>query len=94
MKKYTCRVCGKRFTDLMVHLNKNEKKLLIDKPKFLSLDRRDIKPDHLDMYEKIDINWSEEKCFCGGDIVAYSCGDEGNPLVEVSCNRCGFLWDE
>lgn len=94
MKKYKCRVCGKNFDDLMVHLHRDEENLLKENPKSLSLDRRDIKQDHLDMYEKIDINWSEEKCFCGGTIVAYHCRDRKNPLVEIFCKKCGFLWDE
>ena len=99
MKRYKCRVCGKKFNDLMVHLHIKEEELLRDNPAFLSLGEYDVKPDHLKEFRKIrnSINWrtgSEEKCFCGGKIEASCSGNEEYFLVEVSCTRCGFLWDE
>lgn len=97
MKRYKCRVCGKEFSALIIHLHKDEENLLKEKSSPFSLDRRDIKPDHLSEYKiiKRSLTWDgfRQRCFCGGYIASYFCEEE-DELVEISCvcNRCKFLW--
>ena len=99
MKKYICRVCGKKFDDLLIHLHKNEEELLKHRPKALALRKDDIKPDHLKEFDRIEksISWltgGEELCFCGGDIISHTYGNDEYFSVEVVCDKCGFIWDE
>lgn len=83
MERYKCRMCGKRFDDLFTHLQQNI--------------------NHLGAYKEIKNSFSgkygkKQKCFCGGEIVAVErvkwIDDGWSYFVKISCNKCGFLWDE
>ena len=97
MREYKCRVCGKKFRDLFIHLHKNEEKLLKELPTIIMLRKKDIKPSHLKEYKEIEdfIDYklkTKKKCFCGGEIIRcrYSSNEYSTPTV--ICSRCRFLW--
>ncbi len=93
---YKCRVCKKRFDNLMKHLHREES-ILDDKA--FSLSSKDIKKNHIGEYEKIAKSLTylggihKKKCFCGGEIKVYpKLCQEGK--TAIICKRCNFLWDE
>jgi len=98
--EFTCRVCGKPFTELIIHLHKDENNLLIERPRAISMGTSDIKEDHLKEYEEIDKSvwnalkenkkYADKRCFCGGKI---SCIQDSEGW-SCWCEKCGFLWQE
>lgn len=80
MKKFVCRVCGKRFDNLMHHLEEyNDKK-----------HNQAYKKIYSNLY------LGKQTCLCGGKIETYSwiINEDGDVSWESICERCGYLWDE
>ncbi len=96
---YKCRVCGKEFKNLLVHLRINGVELLKNEEiiELLCLSEYNMKRDHINEFRKVknSLNMdSLEKCLCGGNIVSDLWYKNSNLFPINICEECGFVWEQ
>lgn len=78
--KYTCRVCKRKFTDLIEHLEEYKD------------EKHEMEWDNIFS----NLHLGNQRCFCGGKIetISWDLSSEGDTTWETKCRKCGYLWDE